>query len=205
MKVYRPSRPTLPKSCGSWLNAQCAEILCELKINWKRVSWTGVGLWLYGPVTKGGGRWGTCPITSGLCPITRPWAPSAILTPLPILIHDLGVFNIDICAIWHKIVQNHTNLLKIARFCSKSQLEFINNLGVMDLSWVTFFIQGPIAKFCVPIASNFLATGLWLSLVIIFLPLFDLRQSCLFVVPFQEITEHLFLATTPHPPSGPSP
>jgi len=40
-------------------------------------------------------------------------APSALLTPSPILIHDLGVFNIDICAIWHKIAQNDTNLLKI--------------------------------------------------------------------------------------------
>jgi len=47
------------------------------------------------------------------------WAPSALLTPSPILIHDLGVFNIYICAIWHKIAQKDTNLLKIARFLGK--------------------------------------------------------------------------------------
>jgi len=108
--------------------------------------------------SQGEGRhWGTCPITSGLCPITRPWALSPLLTPSPILIHDLGVFNIDICAIWHKIAQNDANLLKIARFCAYSKRVFITSFAVMNLSWVTFFIQGPgpIAKLCAPLLAFF--------------------------------------------------
>jgi len=60
-------------------------------------------------------------MTSGLCRIIRPWAPSALLTPSPILFHDLGgIFNIDICAIWHKIAQ--------------IQREFITSFAVLDLS-----------------------------------------------------------------------
>jgi len=45
--------------------------------------------------SQGAGRWGTCSITSDLCPITRPWAPSVgyYWPPSPILIHVLWVFN----------------------------------------------------------------------------------------------------------------
>jgi len=72
-----------------------------------------------------GGQWGPSPITSGLCPITRPWAPSAFLTPSPNIIHDLGVFNIYICAICNKITQ-------ITRICSTSR-DFAQNRDVYSL------------------------------------------------------------------------
>jgi len=91
---------------------------------------TGQDWWLieavmHRPVAMGGAM-GPFSVTSGLCPITRPWDPSLLLTPSPILIHDLGEFNIDICAIWLKIAQ-------ITRICAKSRRVFITSFSVMDL------------------------------------------------------------------------
>jgi len=105
-------------------------------------------------------RWGTCPSpVRGLCPITRPWGPSPLLTPSPIRIHDLVVFNIDICAIWHKTMrifaksrkfaQNHEILCIIATWI---HYEFCRNgFIVSDI----FILQGPIAKCCAPSLAIF--------------------------------------------------
>jgi len=84
------------------------------------------------------------------------------------IIDDLGVFNIDTCAIWHKIVQNHanlrkiarnaknhSNLLKIARIWAKSRRECIGYI-VSEI-----FYTWPHCQIVCPITSNFLATGLW--------------------------------------------
>jgi len=53
---------------------------------------------LHRPVARGGGCWGPGSIKNGLRPITRPWAPSALLAPSLIRIPDLGIFKIDIYA-----------------------------------------------------------------------------------------------------------
>jgi len=90
------------------------------------------------PVARGvGARARDVPITSSLCHITRPWAPSALLTPSTTLIHDLGAFNIYICCIWHKVTQNDANFAQ-NQFFPKSQREFITSFAITDLSWVTF-------------------------------------------------------------------
>jgi len=78
--------------------------------------------------------------------LARPWAPFALLAPLPILIHDLGVGYltlIRVSVIWHKIAQNHENLLKFARFRAKIatciHYEFFRNGFIVN----DIFYTGP--------------------------------------------------------------
>jgi len=86
--------------------------------------------------------------------------PISIIDPSPIHDHDLGVFSIYICAICHKIAQKKANLLKIARFCTKSSnqihYEFCRNGFIVS----DIFYTGPHCQILSPIASYFLATGL---------------------------------------------
>jgi len=54
--------------------------------------------------SQGGGRWVRAH-PQWFVPHPQTLGPSALLTTSPILIHYFGVFNIDICAIWHKIAE----------------------------------------------------------------------------------------------------
>jgi len=115
---------------------------------------------------------------------------SVILTPSPILIHDLGVFNIYICAIWRKIAQNHAICSKSRDFAQNRYVVSVRVFPVMDLSWVTFCIQGLISKFCAPSLAI-----LWLRSWIGVLP----------AEPEERVTsvQVLLHAAPPYPPSPP--